>query len=172
MNDNRIARRRFILAALTLSGAALGSQGFGWLRAGRAWAESNADAAEAAMVDLGRALFPHDGMPEKTYREVMGAVLAALAENPDTDGLAATAERALDARRDSPFVELDEAGQVAVIAEIQGEPFFATLLAVVRGVFYYHPRVWQHIDYPGSSKELGGYINRGFDDIDWLPEDA
>jgi len=30
--------------------------------------------------------------------------------------------------------------------------------------------VWKHIDYPGSSKEYGGYINRGFNDIDWLPE--
>lgn len=172
MNDKQTARRRFILATLTLSGAALTAPGSGWLRATRAWAETNDASAGDAMVALGRGLFPHEGMPVETYRQVMDRVLSALAENPDTESLAATAERALDARRAAPFVDLDDDEQVAVITEIQGEPFFATLLAVVRGVFYYDPLVWRHIDYPGSSKEFGGYINRGFDDIDWLPEDA
>ena len=29
-------------------------------------------------------------------------------------------------------------------------------------------RVWAHIGYEGSSFERGGYLQRGFDDIDWL----
>ena len=65
---------------------------------------------------------------------------------------------------------LDEAEQIAVMQEVEGEAFFAVILGTVRGQFYYNPEVWKHIDYPGSSREFGGYINRGFDDIDWLPE--
>jgi hypothetical protein len=41
---------------------------------------------------------------------------------------------------------------------------------MVRFRLYDNAGLWKHIDYPGSSKEHGGYINRGFDDIDWLPE--
>lgn len=34
---------------------------------------------------------------------------------------------------------------------------------------YNQPAVWAKLGYEGSSAEHGGYIHRGFDDIDWLP---
>ena len=34
---------------------------------------------------------------------------------------------------------------------------------------YRNREVWQLVGYEGSSVEYGGYIDRGFDDIDWLP---
>ncbi|MEJ2172608.1 MAG: hypothetical protein ACO22K_09590 [Woeseiaceae bacterium] len=172
MNDKQTTRRRFIVAALTFSAVAINLPGISWLKSSAAWAQSDDDSASPAMVRLARMLFPHAGMPDSTYREIMGTVLAALAANPDSAGLVGAAEQALDARRDKPWVELDEADQAAAVAEIQGEAFFAAILGTVRGVFYTHPLVWAHIGYPGSSKEYGGYRNRGFDDIDWLPGDA
>ena len=33
---------------------------------------------------------------------------------------------------------------------------------------YNNPEVWPKFGYEGSSAEHGGYINRGFSDIDWL----
>jgi hypothetical protein len=30
--------------------------------------------------------------------------------------------------------------------------------------------VWKVLGYEGPSAELGGYINRGFSDIDWLQD--
>jgi len=30
--------------------------------------------------------------------------------------------------------------------------------------------LWQVLGYQGPSFELGGYLNRGFNDLDWLPE--
>jgi hypothetical protein len=32
---------------------------------------------------------------------------------------------------------------------------------------YNNPEVWPKFGYEGSSAEHGGYINRGFNDIDW-----
>jgi hypothetical protein len=55
---------------------------------------------------------------------------------------------------------------------VESEPFFAAIQGGVMARFYNHPKVWEHIKYPGSSVEFGGYVDRGFDDIDWLPEDA
>ena len=55
---------------------------------------------------------------------------------------------------------------------VEKESFFESIRAGVRDRFYTHPKVWEHIGYPGSSVEFGGYVDRGFDDIDWLPEEA
>jgi len=30
--------------------------------------------------------------------------------------------------------------------------------------------VWQAFGYEGASAHLGGYVNRGFNDLDWLPD--
>ncbi len=35
---------------------------------------------------------------------------------------------------------------------------------------YNNKEVWPKFGYEGSSAEHGGYINRGFADIDWLPK--
>lgn len=172
MNDKQTTRRRFIVAALTFSAVATNMPGISWLKSSEAWAKADDDSASPAMIRLARLLFPHAGMPDSTYRAGMGDVLAALAASPDSAGLVDAAEKALDARRGRPWVELGEVDQVAAVAEIQGEAFFAAILGAVRGVFYNHPQVWEHIGYPGSSKEFGGYKHRGFDDIDWLPGDV
>ena len=35
---------------------------------------------------------------------------------------------------------------------------------------YNNPLAWRHFGYEGSSHEFGGYIDRGFDDLAWLPQ--
>jgi hypothetical protein len=55
--------------------------------------------------------------------------------------------------------------------ELDGEGFFAAIQGTIRAGLYLNPVFWDHIDYPGSSTEFGGYLNRGAGDIDWLPEE-
>jgi hypothetical protein len=167
MNDSQTTRRRFLLAALAFSTAAV--TGTTWLRGAAAWASSTDG---TTLATFGRLLFPHDGLSDEVYAEVMNNVLMALASNPDTENLLAAAEQSLDAQQDTAWVERDESEQIAAIEKIQGEAFFTAILGMLRGAFYYNPAVWSHINYPGSSKEHGGYKFRGFDDIDWLPGDA
>ncbi len=167
MNDTQTTRRRFLLAALAFSTAAV--TGTAWLRGAAAWAGSTEG---TNLTRFGRLLFPHDGLPDEVYAEVMNNVLMALASNPATENLLAAAEQALDAQHDTAWIDRNETEQIAAIENIQGEAFFAAILGTVRGTFYYDPAVWSHIDYPGSSKEYGGYKFRGFDDIDWLPEES
>ena len=59
--------------------------------------------------------------------------------------------------------------QIEALALIEGEPFFATVQTAVREQLYERPEVWQLIGYGGPSVGQGGYVTRGFDDIDWLP---
>lgn len=172
MNDKNTARRRFLVAALTFSTVASALPGTAWLTSSAAWADEPAAADPNVMARLARQLFPHDEIPDSVYAAVMGNVFAALAANPATEGLLAAAEQALDAYSNTPWIELDEREQIAAIQSMQDAPFFGAILGTVRGAFYYDATVWPYIGYPGSSKEYGGYINRGFDDIDWLPGDA
>jgi hypothetical protein len=172
MNDTKPAcskstRRRFLVASLAFSTAAV--TGTTWLRGAAAWAEADND---ATLAQFGRLLFPINGLGDDVYKNVMGNVLSALSGNPATAGALATAEAALDSQQDSSWFDLDEAAQIEAIENIQGEAFFAAIVGTLRGAFYYDPAVWAHIDYPGSSKEHGGYLHRGFDDIGWLPESS
>jgi len=154
-----------MLAALTFSGLAV--SGTSLLRASAAWANSGDN---AVLARFARLLFPHDGVADAIYAEAMASVLSGFEASPDTTGLLDTAEAALDAQQDESWFDLDEATQISAIKGVQGEAFFAAILGALRGAFYYHPAVWEHINYPGSSKEHGGYLHRGFNDISWLPE--
>ncbi len=173
MNDKQTTRRRFLLAALTFSGVASSSLGMSLLRSSAAWAASTDDADDlAAMGRFAQLLFPHEGLADNVYGEVIAEVLATTAADPATQGILSTAEQTLDAAQDRSWVELDEASQIAVMRKLEGEAFFAGIREMVRFRLYYHPQLWKHISYPGSSKEHGGYLHRGFDDIDWLPEQS
>ena len=37
-------------------------------------------------------------------------------------------------------------------------------------MLYNNPQVWQAFGYEGEAFEYGGYIERGFDDLGWLPD--
>lgn len=165
MQTARLARRRFVLTALAASAATTLSPLL--LSRGRTWAETH---NPSALIRLAQALLPHAGLADEVYAEVMDSVLSALAASPTTATLLDAAEAALDGQQRGAWIDAADDVQIAAIGNIQGEPFFAAILATLRGTFYYHPKVWEHIDYPGSSKEHGGYLNRGFNDIAWLPE--
>lgn len=173
MNDKQTTRRRFLLAALTFSGVASSSIGISLLRSSAAWAESKDDLDDLAVMGrFAQLLFPHDGLPATVYGEVISEVLETTAADPSTRELLSTAEQTLDAAQEGSWSELDETSQLAAMKSLENEPFFAGIREMVRFRLYYHPGMWAHIGYPGSSKEHGGYKFRGFDDIDWLPEQS
>lgn len=165
MDDAQFTRRRFLLASLAFSTLSIG--GVSGLRAGAAWAKSQDD---ESLTQFARLLFPHEGLADEVYAGVMGSVLRSIEADPASAGLLDTAQAALDKQQETSWFDIDEADQVTAIRNIQGEAYFSAILGAVRAAFYNDPAVWQRIDYPGSSKEYGGYKDRGFDDIDWLPE--
>ncbi len=110
MNDPQLTRRRLLLASLAFSTVAVA--GASWLRGTAAWASS---ADGTTLARFGRLLFPHDGLSDDIYTEVMNNVLAALAANPATENLLAAAEDALNNQQEQAWFDLDEAAQIAAI---------------------------------------------------------
>lgn len=165
MTDTRLSRRRFVLTAIAASTVL--TVPHRWLPGSLALADS---AAQPDLTQLARLLFPHSGLADDVYREVAENLFSSFAAKPESEKLLDMADTALNAHVDGDWIDAHEDNQVAALKGIESEAYFAAILAALRGAFYHHPKVWSHLDYPGSSKEHGGYKHRGFNDIDWLPE--
>jgi hypothetical protein len=59
---------------------------------------------------------------------------------------------------------------VQVLRAVETTAFFQKLRGDLVVSLYNQKEVWPKFGYEGSSFEHGGYLHRGFNDIDWLPE--
>ena len=124
-------------------------------------AEQLSEHALETTLRVARVMFPHDMLPDIAYAKVVKAL------EPEAEtvmqGVAALDEG-------TPFVELDEDARLAAITAIEGSDYFELVKATAVVELYDNPLVWKAFGYEGPSVHLGGYIDRGFDDLDWLPD--
>ena len=166
-------RRRFLIAAIAGSGAVASGLSLTLLNTASAWAAARADGSTDTtkmLVGMVRLYYPHDSVPDDVYVQTVDSILSAAASDVQLQELLDGAYAALDAAGAGRFADADATAQLAAMTSLQDELFFTAIKFQVLGRFYAHPEVWKAINYPGSSVEHGGYVDRGFDDIDWLPE--
>ena len=124
---------------------------------------------QAATAALLHTVFPHPWLMAKFYGGVaatyLGEIVGTRAMDEHRRGLAL-----LDGSYIAPFAELPGVIQRSMVAKYDQEPFFKALLWRGAELIYRDHKVWDRVGYEGSSVEYGGYLNRGFDDIDWLPD--
>jgi hypothetical protein len=128
------------------------------------------EAAGRALFRALRVMFPHEPFPDGPYERVRDGLLSDAAANPRLAGVLAQGVRDLDAAGDSPFADLDAATAAAVVQRVEQSEFFQTVKTKGITTLYNDPEVWQLLGYEGASFDQGGYVDRGFDDLDWLPE--
>jgi hypothetical protein len=86
------------------------------------------------------------------------------------DGVSRLDQDARD-RHKVPYAEVQwEADRVMLLQGIEQTDFFKKIRGDLVVSLYNQKEVWPKFGYEGSSAEHGGYINRGFSDIDWLPK--
>lgn len=161
------------MASIALSGVASGTLGPSVLQLNRAWAQTGDDLDREtldAMVRMARLLYPHDAISDDVYAEILDEALSATAADDSFGELLRTAEDALNAQQPADFVTLDEADQIVALQAVESANFFAAIRGAVSQRLYYHPAVWALLGYEGPSYQLGGYLNRGAGEIDWLAE--
>jgi hypothetical protein len=124
-------------------------------------AEQLSEHALETTLRVARVMFPHDMLPDIAYAKVVTA-LEPEAETIE-QGVAALDEG-------TPFLELDEAAQLARLTGTEGSDYFELVRSTAVVELYDNPLVWKAFGYEGPSVHLGGYLNRGFDDLDWLPD--
>ncbi|MDE0048593.1 MAG: hypothetical protein OXO52_02310 [Rhodospirillales bacterium] len=120
------------------------------------------------LTAMARALYPHDSLDDGFYRRVVDIVAAdadAAQQALLVDGVAA-----LDAATGRAFVDLEEKEKLAAVQAVEGSPFFEAMRAATARHLYDDRALWARFGYEGASSHLGGYVERGFDDIDWISE--
>ena len=107
-------------------------------------------------------------MPDDVYARV-GAKLAEVTRE-DSEA-ARTIEEGVSALNGGrPFAELAEDEKLEALKAIEGSDFFELVRSTAVVEVYSDQRTWQLCGYEGPSFDQGGYINRGFNDLDWLPD--
>ena len=128
------------------------------------------DDAQARLVRVIRAAFPHRGFPDGPYERTAEHILVTVSGNAFQTAQLGQGLLALDALRGKPFAELDSAEALAVLEEVQHTPFFQLVRSTTVAFMYSDRDVWEVLGYEGESSDKGGYVDRGFDDLDWLPD--
>jgi len=167
-----VSRRQFLQnSGATAAGlAAAGGIVFG---PDHAWALStktlDAHTAET-LLGVARAMFPHDRLGDQYYAAVVEKLDAAATGDPALRSLIADGVARLDAARGMPWLKLSEGGRTAALKSLEATEFFAAVRTQTVDGLYGNPLVYRYFGYEGSSVEYGGYLERGFDDIGWLPK--
>ena len=132
------------------------------------YCDRRADSAQTLLV-MARQLFPHDRLGDQYYAAVVDAVDKQAASDAALRKLLADGVARLDGVRGIRWVELSNGARSAVLKTVEASEFFSTMRTATINNLYGNPLVCRFFGFEGSSVEHGGYINRGFDDIGWLP---
>ena len=128
------------------------------------------DEAKRTLTRVIRVAFPHPRIPDGPY-ERMAEKIAAEAEDSTWFRMALTQGLlTLNSLSDAPFVELSDDAALKVLKRIADLEFFGFIRRTTVLHLYDDHEVWEALGYEGESFSKGGYLHRGFDDLDWLPD--
>lgn len=122
---------------------------------------------------IARDIFPHDSFADELYANAVGVYADQAKADPAlkkllTDGVA-QANAEANSKFGKSYTEVSsEAQRLEVLNAIEKTPFFAKIRGDLVVSLYNQPAVWAKLGYQGPSAQLGGYINRGFNDQDWM----
>ncbi|MEA9985557.1 MULTISPECIES: hypothetical protein [Subtercola] len=128
------------------------------------------DEARSVLIRVIRVAFPHDNFPDGPYERTADTILKE-AETSTwfrvalTQGLLTLSHLA-----GGDFRDLNEEDATKVLRRIESTEFFGFIRRTTVLNLYDNEDVWQVLGYEGPSFDKGGYIDRGFDDLDWLPD--
>jgi hypothetical protein len=171
----QVGRRLFLKGSATaIPAAALLGTG---ISAESAWAtdaKAFSPHVMATLVKMSRDIFPHDHIADSFYVAAVQPWDEKAAANAEframmEQGVARLDVDSHDAMGATYLAIPWEVDRVRLLQNIQQTPFFKKTRGDLVVSLYNQPAIWPKLGYEGSSAEHGGYLHRGFDDIDWLP---
>ncbi len=131
----------------------------------------------AFMLRMAKDIYPHDGfLDDKPYLDVVDGVIKEASTDEAVSKLIQDGLSDLNARskkiHGTDYVAVPSYGaREALLRSIELSPFFQKIRGGLLFGLYNNVALFPKFGYGGSSWEQGGYIDRGFSDIDWLPQD-
>ena len=118
---------------------------------------------------MARALLPHDFLNDDDYLRVASGLDQRAARDVAFRELLADGIAQMNARSNGNWLNAPVDSKLEVLEQLQDAAFFQEVLNAAIDTLYRDPAIFKQLGYEGSSIEFGGYLNRGFDNIDWLP---
>lgn len=123
---------------------------------------------ESSLERISYLLFPYPDLGRDVYGKCVAVIVAAVSGRPDAIALVRAGLEKLDSLAGGSWIGLHEEEQISLLQEVEGDEFFSLVYLTSLNRIYTDKSVWNNIGYEGSSLEFGGYLNRGFNDINWL----
>ena len=169
--DNAAVHRREFLKTTTglLTGLVVAGSPLALIAPGRAWAVDLAafTSAEAAtLMAVARTIAPHDKLDDVAY----ALVIQALDSDAAKDGNTRKIFREGLGRLGAEFAKAAETDRVDALKKIESSEFFQTMRLKTLQVLYASSMAYAYFGYEGEAFSKGGYLQRGFNDLRWLPE--
>ena len=170
MNKQGLTRRALLSRAVAAGALAVVGPGF-IAATDAAWAVEVTAISEhemATLLQMARDIYPHDRVGDRFYAVAIKSYDVTEQKEMVAEGIAALDEAAKKAGFDNYLAAGWEDDRVAILRSIQDTPFFQTVRGGLVTGLYNQKDIWPIFGYEGESFSQGGYIDRGFDDIDWL----
>ncbi len=126
-------------------------------------------AARSALVRLLRVAYPHDRFPDGPYERTADEIVSQLDASLWHRLVLTQGLESLDSAAGGSFADLDDQSALDLLRSLEDAEFFRFVRGVAVLTFYNDHETWDLLGYEGESFTKGGYIDRGFDDLDWLP---
>lgn len=122
----------------------------------------------ATLIQIARDIYPHDHVGDEFYAAaVKGYDSEENKENVEA-GVAALNAAAVGKGHPSYVGAGWERDRADILRSMEDSPFFQTVRGGLVTGLYNQKAVWPLFGYEGESYSKGGYIDRGFDDINWI----
>jgi hypothetical protein len=125
------------------------------------------------LVKVARDIYPHDMLVDSYYITAVKPWDGKAAKDTAVKAMLEDGVKRLDQdsqdKHKCNYAQVQwEAERVALLQAIEQTAFFKAMRSDLVVSLYNQEELWPKFGYEGSSAEKGGYINRGFNDIDWL----
>jgi hypothetical protein len=170
----RLGRRGFLKAGA--AAAAIAISGTALIHGGEAWGlevKGLQPQAMKTLIVLARDIYPHDRLADKYYAIAVKPWDEKAAADPLAKAMIENNIAALDALAKAVYgtnyAAVDwEVERVELLRKIEGSEFFEAVRSGLIGNLYNQHEIWPLFGYEGESASKGGYLHRGFNDIEWL----
>lgn len=122
----------------------------------------------ATLIQMARDIYPHDQVSDEFYAIAVKAYDSAETAPAIESGVASlnAAARGIGYAN---YIDVGwERDRVDLLRGMENSPFFQQIRGGLVTGLYNQKAVWPIFGYEGESYSEGGYIARGFDDINWL----
>jgi TAT (twin-arginine translocation) pathway signal sequence len=120
------------------------------------------------LIKMARDIYPHDHIGERFYAIAMKGYDKESEKTP-AEAFVAKIDKTAKSWYGATYDELAwEAPRAELLREYQKDDFFQKVRGGLVTGLYNQQEIWPSFGYEGESASKGGYVSRGFGDIEWL----